>query len=218
MKNVMLAGACALLAAGCATVNHVPLPADKAAQFPGKTVATTQYPAPDFTAFTPGSATFGLIGAFAAIAEGNQIVKTNAVEDPALKIGQGVTQRLAASWKMKPSPPAGQPLAKDDPESVAAAHPGVDYLVDVKTLNWMFIYYPTDWAHYQVSYSARLRLIESSTRKVVAETMCRSDQGDEKNRPTKDQLLDQQAALLKEYLSRASAACVDAFSKEVLKL
>jgi hypothetical protein len=218
VKRTILAGTCALLVAGCATVSHSPLSTEKSAQLAGKAFASTQYRVPDFAAFTAGKAAFALVGAAAMIAEGNDIVKTNNIEDPALAISRGLVDRLAASRSAKALELAKVKSNSDDVQSLVAAHPGADYLVDVKTFNWMFNYYPTDWAHYRVTYSARARLIDTSTRQVVAETMCQSVQGDDKNPPTKDQLLEKEAALLKDYLRKAAAGCVEALSQQMLRL
>ncbi|KMW47357.1 hypothetical protein AC240_11005, partial [Ralstonia sp. MD27] len=86
------------------------------------------------------------------------------------------------------------------------------------TLQWMFSYYPTDWAHYRVTYAARLRLIETSSKQILAESMCSGVQGDDNNPPSKDQLLDNQATLLKKYLDQAANGCVEAFARDVLVL
>lgn len=218
MKHTILAGACALLVAGCATVKHTPLSPERSAQLAGKSFASTQHPAPSFTAFTAGKAAFALLGAAAMVAEGNEIVKTNNIEDPALAISRGLVDRLAISRSGRSLQLAKGPASSDEVAALVAAHPGADYLVDVKTFNWMFNYYPNDWSHYRVSYSARARLIDTSTRQVVAETVCQSVQGDDKNPPTKDQLLEKEATLLKTYLQKAAAGCVEVLSKEMLSL
>jgi len=218
VKRTILAGAGALLVTGCATVSHTPLSPEKSAQLAGKTFASTQYPVPDFAAFTAGKAAFALVGAAAMIAEGNDIVKTNNVEDPALAISRGLVDRLATSRNGKTLQFAKVQPNSDDVGSLVAAYPGVDYLVDVKTFTWMFNYYPSNWSHYRVTYSARARLIETSTRQVVAETMCQSVQGDDKNPPTKEQLLEKETALLKDYLRKAAAGCIDVLSKQMLSL
>ena len=61
-----------------------------------------------------------------------------------------------------------------------------------------------------------MRLIETSTREVVAETLCQSVQGDDKNPPTKEQLLEKDAALLKDYLRTVADGCVEVLAKQVL--
>jgi hypothetical protein len=218
MTRIILALACALMLAGCATVNHTPLSVDRSAQLAGKTVTMTRHAAPDFAAFTAGKAVFGGFGAMAMIAEGNEIVRMHQIADPATSIGQGLIERLGSARKVKALPPATLQATSDDAASLATAYPGADYLVDVKTVQWMFNYYPGDWSHYRVTYGARVRLIETSTRQVLAETLCQAVQGDDKQPPTKEQLLDNQAALLKEYLRRAATGCVDVLSRELLGL
>lgn len=69
-----------------------------------------------------------------------------------------------------------------------------------------------------MSYSARLRLVDSATKKVVGEALCKSTQGDDKNPPSKDQLLDNKASLLKAYLAKAASGCVNVFSANILNL
>ena len=161
---------------------------------------------------------FGLIGAAVTIAEGNALIRSNNVEDPARAISRGLVDRLVTSRNAKSLEVAKVQTATDDIESLAAAYSVVDYLVDVKTFAWMFNYYPNDWSHYRVTYTARFRLIETSTRKVVAETMCTTVQGDDKNPPTKDQLLEKEAALLKEYLHKAVGGCTEVLSRQILSL
>ena len=42
----------------------------------------------------------------------------------------------------------------------------------VRTVNWSFAYFPTDWNSYRVIYSAKLRLTDTRNRKVLAEGFC----------------------------------------------
>ena len=202
----------------CTTVSHVPLSQEVSAQLKGKNITTSQYTTPDFTSFTAGKAAFGLLGAAAMISEGNEIVKKNNIEDPALKISQELAVKLKEIRSMTVVSNGNSTATNDDISLLLSTYPKTDYLVDAKTLGWMFNYYPTDWSHYKVTYSARFRLIESSTKKVIAETLCQSVQGDDKNPPTKDQLLENQAKLLKEHLGKAASACVEVISKDLLKL
>ncbi|MFG6463795.1 hypothetical protein ACG04Q_19630 [Roseateles sp. DXS20W] len=202
---------------GCASVQHQPISTEALAKLDGKTVATTQYATPDFTAFTAGKAAFALLGAAAMISEGNEIVKTNGVEDPAIAISAELLKKLTAAKAVKGTPAKGvQP--SDNAAALVAANPEAQYILDYKTLNWMFNYYPTDWSHYKVTYVGRLRLIDAATKTVIAESACNSVQGDDKNPPTKDQLLADKAALLKSHLAKAGSACVDVLAKDVLKI
>ncbi len=201
----------------CTTVNHIPLTKETSTQLQGKRVMRTQYPTADFSAFTAGKAAFAIVGAAAMIAEGNSIVKENGIQDPAVVISQALAERLSTARSVVIMPITG--VAKDDDIStLLATYTGADYLLDVKTFNWMFNYYPSNWAHYRVTYSARLRLIDTNAKRVVAETMCQTVQGDDAKPPTKDQLLENKASLLKEYLGKGASACVDVLAKDVLLL
>lgn len=202
---------------GCVSVSHMPLTKEASAQLQGKSVSLTQYPTPDFTAFTAGKAAFAVVGAVAMIAEGNSIVKENGIADPAVAIGKGLGEKL--STLRGASVQTATKTAEDDGVPVLlATYPGSQYLLDVKTMAWMFNYYPSDWAHYKVTYNARLRLIDAGSKEVVAETMCKTVQGDDANPPTKEMLLENQAALLKSYLDKAATACVDVLARDVLQL
>jgi hypothetical protein len=113
---------------------------------------------------------------------------------------------------------AGKVMEDDKVESLAASHAGVDYVVDVKTFTWMINYYPSNWNGYRVTYSARVRLIDTATRRVVAETACQTVQGDDAKPPTKDDLLAANASLLKSYLDKGAAACVDVVAKDLFQI
>lgn len=202
---------------GCASVEHKPISNDALAKLDGKAIATSRYAVPDFTAFTAGKAAFAMLGAAAMISEGNSIVKENGIEDPAGLVSDGLLNKLTTAKAAKAVPATGA-LKSDDVAGIVAANPGAQYILDYKTLGWMFNYYPTDWSHYRVSYSGRLRLIDAATKTVVAESACTSVQGDDKNPPTKEQLLDNKAALLKTHLANAGKACIDVLSRDVLRI
>lgn len=202
----------------CVTFQNIPLPQEVSEKLEGKKIVLTKYSTPDFVATTAGKAAFALLGAVAMIVEGNEIVKENGIEDPALKISQGLAKKLSEERGITLISNQNISSASDDVQKLVSAYPGADYLLDVKTFNWWFHYYPGDWAHYRVSYNARLRLIDSSTKKVIAEEGCKSTQGDDKNPPSKDQLLDNKASLLKAYLGQAASGCINLFSKDILKL
>lgn len=151
------------------------------------------------------------------IAEGNSIIKANEIADPAIEISQALSKKIASTHGMK-AVESSLVAASDDTKALAATYTGADYVLDVKTSNWAFIYYPTDWSHYKVTYRARLRLIDAARQTVVAESSCLSEQGDEAKRPSKEQLLEGRARLLKSYLAKAASSCVDVFARDVFQL
>ena len=159
-----------IILGGCVTVKHIPLTASSSEALSDKKIILTQYIKADFTAFTAGKAALGILGAAAMVSAGNQIAEENAIPDPALAIGTGLLERLQSSRNIQIIP-SQKVASKDDISTLVMNYPDADYLLDVKTLTWMFNYYPSDWSHYRVTYGARLRLISSSSKKVVAETM-----------------------------------------------
>lgn len=214
-RLISLAALAALSA--CTTVQHRPLTAESSASLNGKTVVQTQYQKPDFTAFTAAKAAFGLLGAAAMVSEGNDIVRDNDIADPALAISAGLGERLNKARGVTVVPAKGN-AANDEIATLITQANGAQYLLDVKTLGWMFNYYPTAWGSYKVTYNGRLRLIDAKSKEVAAESMCQTVQGDDANPPSKDQLLANKAELLKSYLAKAASSCVDVLSRDVLKL
>lgn len=218
MFNKLIIVFAVVATSACTTIQHMPMSAESSSKLQGKSLAITQYPMPDFAAFTAGKAAFGLLGSLAMISEGNSIIRENGIDDPARKISRDLAGLLVATRAMQLKPRSVVEASSDEIGTLVSLYPGADYLLDVKTFGWMFSYYPTDWARYKVTYSARLRLIETSNKRVVAETLCRGAQGDDQNPPTKDQLLENQAALLKTYFDRAADSCVQLLARDVMQL
>ncbi|CAB3878337.1 hypothetical protein [Achromobacter piechaudii] len=217
MFRTSIAVAVVLTLGACTTVKHAPISEDSLNTLEGKSIVSSRYGQPDFTAYTAGKAAFAMLGAAAMVSEGNTIVQENGIEDTAIAISAGLQSKLASLKNTKPVNASGV-AANDEVATVIAASQGGDFVLDVKTLTWMFNYYPTDWAHYRVSYVARLRLIDAATKAVVAESACSGVQGDDKNPPTKEQLLENGAGLLKGYLGKLGEACTEVLARDVLKL
>lgn len=218
LKNIVGAVVMAALASGCVSVQNKPLAANTLQELTHKSLAYTVYVRPDFTAGTAGKAVFGLLGVPAAIHTGNKIVAENEIKDPAVEISIGLASKLAQSVDMQLS---STPLhAWNDKLAVLAASArNSDYLLDVKTINWAFGYYPTSVTHYYVIYTARMRLIDTHTKAVVAETMCKAKQPtNEKEAPTHEKLLAEHAARLKEMLGRVTDSCMDVLAKQTLHI
>lgn len=203
-----------IVLAGCVSAPTKVLTAQSTSQLSGRSVTSTRYGKPDFVAMTAGKAMFAVIGAAAMVVAGNKIVSENGIEDPAISISAQLTNRLRQMGMMAHQ---NQSVASDDKVgALTSTYPGVDYLLDVKTINWSFSYYPTDWTHYRVNYSARVRLINTANGAIVGQFLCNSTQEDPQAPPTYDQLLANNAAQLKKYLEMAGNACVADAAKQVL--
>lgn len=209
----------ASLALASCTAQRIELQQQSLDLMPGKKLAVVTYERPTFVDFKPGNAVFGIVGALVAQEQGNSLVKQYMVQDPAAQVAQLLAQRLVQERGMVLLAPPQTALASDDIGAVLAAQPGADYILDIKTTGWATMYYPTDWTHYKVSYSARLRLIDAHSKLVLAQQACYSVQKDnEPKPPSKDDLLAHDASLLKQRLVLGASDCMNGFASASLKL
>jgi hypothetical protein len=97
------------------------------------------------------------------------------------------------------------------PEKVASAAASANFVVDVETQGWGFAYYPTDWGHYHVLYTARVRLVDAASKTIAAEHFCKWDSDKREPKLTTDELLDGGAKGFKAMIAKAATACKDEF-------
>ena len=214
MKKAILG--LAVLMTGCAPIKLVTAPEASLNSLKGAPLTTVTFEKTDVTALTAGKAMFGALGGAAMVAAGNGIIKDNEVPDPAhaiaARLSPKVGERLAVSATQATAP---QKVNKETEKDLAAHAGGKGVVLDVKTVNWMFAYFPTNWTHYRVTYVARARLVDAGTGKLVAQVPCTYVSDDETTAPTYDQLLENKAALLKTKLETAGNACAEIFEKNL---
>lgn len=150
------------------------------------------------------------------ISTGNQIVRSNQVEDPA----DWISKELAAAIEKKEGTKfIGQRRVSDEsPGAIAAACSGADYALDVRTINWSFAYFPVNWGTYRVIYSAKMRLIDCKTGKVIAEGFHARVPEKSPQSPSYDDLVENRAAGLKRELRIGAAEALQHFKTNILKL
>lgn len=204
--------------AGCASINKQPLSSQTADSIRGHTVAQVTRKAPDFAAITPGKAAFALIGAVAMIAEGNKIIETYKIDDPANSIGLELSDKLARKLGTQMSSDRVTVSQSEPAQIASAARPIAKLALDVQTTNWSFVYFPTNWSRYRVIYSAKATLIQTETGKVIAEGFCKRIPETDVGASTYDELLASDAKLLKEELRLAGEECVRTLGEEMFSL
>ncbi len=182
------------LVSGCASTPQT-LPTAGAANLSGQRVAVTRHPVPALEAGKLGSG----------------LVEQYNLEDPAARIGRGVAVGLVADRNMTLLPMSGSPDSSDAVDALVANYQDADYLVDLKTLEWSI-------KGYRLNYVAQMRLISVTDGRVAVESKCRSSQGDADNPPAPEQLVQDDARLLRGYLDMAVTRCIDVLSREVLQL
>lgn len=216
MKKIVVAAVCLCLSA-CVTVKNAPMGEAAAGSLQGQSIAHTARKKPAFSAMTAGKAMFGGLGAVAMITEGNAIIEKNNVDDPANAIAEGLTQALAAKHGSTVAAVVDD-LEGFKVEQVAARAGAARYVLDVRTINWSFVYFPTDWNHYRVLYSAQARLIDAKTKAVVAEGFCARVPDKADVSLTYDAMQADGWTGLKTELAAAGAYCLEKFRTETFNL
>ena len=216
INKALLAVVVGLTMVGCVSVNHIPMTPEIANGIKYKEVVTGKREKPDFAAITAGKAMFAMIGAVAMISAGNEIVVNNNVEDPAIYIVEKLSADLSAKYGTKVSTKSVT-ITDDDVQAASKNNPGVDVILDIRTINWSFAYFPTTWDKYRVMYSARLRLIDVKDEKVIAEGFCSRVPDQTPSSPTYEELLANNAERLKRELKEAADFCIGDFKTKVLQ-
>lgn len=204
-----------LMLSGCVSTRTTAIGADSGNAQQGKSLALSIRAKQDFAAMTAGKAMFGMIGAVAMISAGNKLVADNGIADPDRYIGEQL--RLALQAKYGLSPQADETVIADtsDTNKLAALYPDADYLLDTQTVNWSFLYRPS-LTHYRVLYSAKVRLIDVRKARLIAEGFCYRKDDDDPNPPTYDELLANQAELLKSRLHSHADDCIGELKQKLL--
>lgn len=215
-KKKLLIAIAGLAMVGCASVSHIPMTPETANTIKNREVATVKRDKPNFAAATVGQSTFGIFGIAAATSAGNEIVTKNNIEDPAIYIGERLSEELAKKYDTKVSSKSIE-IGDDNVKHISKSSPGSELVLDIMTINWNFVYFPTSFNKYRVIYRARLRLIDTKSEKVLAEGICSRVPDQTPDSPTYDELLANNAERLKKELKDAADFCVGEFKSKVLQ-
>lgn len=211
---------------GCASAaKTVKAPDSELAVARGQPLIVVTHEKPSFSAMTANKVAmgslFGAVGGAIAGASmssaGDEIVATHGIEDPAKTISARLANHYAARLQPASIQHIGGP-APDEAEELAAFVGGKGVVADVKTVGWMFGYFPSSWGRYRVMYNARVRLIDASSGRVIGQVPCNfvSDE-DSSLAPDYDQLLYNGAVLLKSKLNTAAMHCGTTFEAEMFE-
>jgi hypothetical protein len=204
---------------GCVSVQPKGISQDGAAALHGKTIVVDSYESPGFTAMTPGKAALGLIGAGLMISEGHSFIHDNQIADPAVAIGNGLALVLATQYAVVVKPAAdAKPLTTDAIDAIVAQYPDSDLIMDSRTINWSYTYFPDHWGTYRLLYAARIRLIDVHSKTVIAEGLCKQVPDYSPDLPDYDTLTGNGAAWAKAKLKSYADTCVSEFGASSLEL
>lgn len=218
MRKTILALIAATAMSGCASFKQQAIEKKSVAGLKGQTVTYTTREKPDFAAMTAGKAAFALVGAIAMITEGNNIISANNIPDPADAIATGLAKELEIAYGAQLITPPTK-VSTDDSAKIASNMEGAArYVIDVQTINWSFGYFPTDWTHYRVLYTAKARLIDIQTKDTIAEGFCKHIPESNVNAPTYEELVAKQAVGLKNNLNLITQECINSMKTQMLIL
>jgi hypothetical protein len=220
-KKLLLLGLMVVTASAQAKDQIIPLSEADAKELAGKTIALTTHERPSFVAMTAGKAGLigGLLGGLTMIAAGNELVAKNNIQDPAEIVRTQLADALTNAYSPQVLPLDTNATKATKPKEIAALHPEADYVLDVRSGAWSYLYYPTHWGKYKVGYNVQVQLIDTKTAKQVSNMACNAGSSNNPDMsPTRDQLHADGAKLLKDILASAGWTCVQLLAKEQFKL
>jgi len=88
----------------------------------------------------------------------------------------------------------------------------------VRSGGWMYAYYPTRWGSYWVGYSVQVQLVDTKTGRQVSNVACNSSTHENPNSPSREQLVANEAKLLKDVTASLGWVCVQILAKEQFRL
>ncbi|SHG53918.1 hypothetical protein SAMN05428948_0932 [Massilia sp. CF038] len=235
MKKLSLPIATALLASGCGSA-----PAPKSDLIAGdalrdQTLGYTVRSAPPFSSLNSAQAlTNKVIDAagsmvaatrlspgFHATTEADAAAKAASyghIVDPARDISQELVSAFeAAKGARRADGVLAVPDAIKVKDIARAARGRARYMLDVETEKWGLSTFATDWFHYDLHYQASARLIDTESGAVVASGVCKDKPDDKARAPNFDQLMIDNAALLKSRIATAALECVATLKAKMLR-
>ncbi|WP_163836778.1 hypothetical protein [Spartinivicinus ruber] len=217
-SNTFLLTLLCVVMVGCTTVKHQPLPTHTLSTIKASSITHTLREKPDFLAASAGKAILGFVGAVAMISAGNTIIRENNVPDPANYISENLVSQLAKKYQLTLTDNRHKITTEEDVAKLAEQYSEADLVLDIDSILWGYQYYKRNPSYYYMLYNAKIQLINTPSKQVLAEGLCSYKQDDFSTALTLDQLLANDAEQFKLEFQKAAEYCLDYFSKKVLRL
>ena len=141
---------------------------------------------------------------------------TSNIQDSAYEIAEEIARLMASHHGIKYVGITSSVISEDDVSLISAEYKSFPLVLDLKTLNWGLLYFSPSSDRYRVFYLARLRLIDTSSKNVIAEGLCRSVPELTDDAPSYEELLESGAGRLKTEIDKALRFCVAELSSKSL--
>ena len=203
--------------AGPVSARSAPAAEDLASAWRGKTVALTQRPPTDFFSMMAPRGELWVKGMGAMIEAGRKIIEENEIEDPAPRLARDLLAAAESRYGVTAAtiPPVKLDASTIDPRKLARGASGADLLFDIFGAGVDIQSLPMHLDQYVVESGYKFLIIDVDHGTFAAKGVCRQ-QGDRKHPFTKDDLLADHAARLKQTLESQRNACLEAFKEKVL--
>ena len=209
--------------ASCAGTKNIALTREQLSVFKNKSVIVVRGKVPHFYAMTPKNVTLsvltgGIIGGFLMIYDGDKIIKENQIEDPSHQIAMNIVKHLETKHGVKVVGDENFKDSKNISKLALKFAEKSDYSIVVDTLDWSFGYLPMKLDNFRVLYNARVRFIDLKNQKVIAEGLCKifpNEKEIKNSAPSYEELIINNARILKDTLRSYSNNCSEVFIKEI---
>jgi hypothetical protein len=144
----------------------------------------------------------------------NELAQSNGIEDPAVEIGRKLAAAIARVYLLQPvdGVVARAAVAVDD--LAKPEYPQADLILVIATTGWGFG--PIGRGQSHVTYRGTLTLVDKRSKAVVAQGSCVFNPLRSDDDPLYDDLVANNAALLKERLHDIEETCADEYGSKVL--
>jgi len=199
---------------GCATA-PMQLTEQDSSSMVGEKLTVIYYEPDPFLPMTNTKGAFALVGVAAAVSEGKKIVEEKGLSDPAIAIKNDLAKKLSETYQISDITmvPDAKPY-ESDPVAVSSMSENQGIVLDVRTFGWGTMYYPFK-TKYKVTYFAQARLINAKENRLISTERCTIDEKYSENSPSYDELMENDATLLKKKLEDASRECVNLFAQKM---
>lgn len=185
---------------GCASVSTVIPDKGDLSRFAGQPVALKIAKPNSFVLSTPeNNRTY--LRTVTMVREGNELIESNGVSDPAEEIANAIGQRLEKAYGTKAS----------------SVNSNAMLSIDVQTTNWGLFFTSADKNKYGVIYTATVQIVDVQKGSVIASGYCKPMSG-ASIVADRGQFLDRSAEGLKTALAQLAQECVQYISSQVLAI
>ncbi len=213
MKRILLLAISLITLTNCSATREIKINHQDIESIKGKSISVHTASSPVFMDKTPVKL---ITSGWLMMTSGSKIVKNNNIEDPARIVGKKLSDILRKNYKVKIKTNSKDEIDSYNVKKISNSYKGIaDYVLSSRTLGYGLSYIRFDISNYVTTYSAQVKLIDVANEKVVAQGSCTYTPS---NKHSRKGLLDKNAAILKDDLSKGAVACANLFKGTVFDI